>query len=88
MEHSERAREVTEQVALWIENDGERIEAARYKLGVYGVAPGNAFVKYLEVALRDARPYSAPWQVAQNLSPNDYDRIDWDMVAERIKAQG
>lgn len=87
MEHSERGRYVTEQVSVWIENDGELIGEARYRLLAYGVKPGNAFVRYLEALLRNAPRHSAPWQVAQELSPNDYDRIDWEAVADRIKAQ-
>lgn len=83
MEHTERAREVTEQVAVWIENDGQRIDVAR-RCVEFGVKPLRT---YLTMQLQTALRSSAPWQVAQDLSPRDYDRIDWAMVAERIKAQ-
>lgn len=84
-EHSPRGAEVTEQVAVWIENDGELLPTARYKLGLYDVKPGNGFVRWMEQTLRNAREHTAPWQVAQDLSPNDYDRIDWVMVADRVR---
>lgn len=87
MEHSERGREVTEQVALWIENDGQRIDKARDLYGDGRDFELRAMVTYLRMQLQTALRSSAPWQVAQDLSPRDYDRIDWAIVAERIKAQ-
>lgn len=83
MEHSARAAEVTEQVAVWIENDGERIKAAREKLKI-GV---EYFGVWVTRVLQHAPLYSAPWQVAQDMSPRDYMRVDWGKVADRIKAE-
>lgn len=86
MEDSERGRYVTEQVALWIENDGERIEEARANAeaepnGLRG------FEQYLTRVISLARKGQAAWHVQQELAPNDWARIDWAIVAERIKAQ-
>jgi hypothetical protein len=83
VEHSERGRYVTEQVAVWLENDGEYIAEAR-EVAEEGTETLGAWVT---TVLADSREYSAPWQVAQELAPNDWARIDWAIVAERIKAQ-
>lgn len=84
MEHSERGRYVTEQVAVWIENDGEHIADARRLLEWRGV-PG--LEKFLRNVMNAAPNHSAPWQVAQELAPNDYGRVDWATVADRIKPE-
>lgn len=83
MEDSERGRYVTEQVAVWIENDGDYIKNARTvaKLGT------DALAEFLREVIQRSRRSSAPWQVSQELAPNDWARIDWAQVAQRIKAQ-
>ncbi|MEU7814105.1 hypothetical protein [Pseudonocardia sp. NPDC049154] len=81
-EHSDRARYVTEQVKLWIANDGEYYEEARGALRRGGVA---GMQDYLTGVLRDARHESdAAWHVAQELAPNDYDRIRWTDVVDEL----
>lgn len=83
---SEREAYVTEQVALWIENDGEYIEEARANAlaepkGLRG------FEQFLTRIIGIARKGEAAWHVQQELSPNDWGRIRWDVVADRVKAQ-
>lgn len=84
MEHSDRGRWVTFQVQLWIENDGANIVKARElaKQGTQNMAV------HLTGLLVTSNPYSAPWQVAQELAPNDYDRIDWESIAVELREGG
>jgi len=84
-EFSDRGRYVTEQVKLWIANDGDYIKSARLELrdkGVVGLAG------FLMAIMSRAAQYSAPWQVAQELAPRDYGRIHWDEVADEISEKG
>lgn len=83
MEHSERGAYVTEQIALWIANDGEHIEEARANalaepVGLRGME------QYLTRVISLARKGEAAWHVQQELAPNDWARIDWKRVAEEI----
>ena len=80
-EHSERARWVTEQVALWLANDGEYEPVAR-RLARQGALSelGTAYAELIRRAPRG----SAAWQVAQSLAPDDYDRIRWSDVAAEL----
>lgn len=79
-EHSDRARYVTDQVALWIVSDGDYYGKARE----YAEQGPKALQEYAERRLRTARPHSAAWHVRQELAPNDYDRIHWDDVAHQL----
>lgn len=97
-EHSERAKYVTEQVALWLANDYEHYQHAQVCIkegramqalrgGPIGLVNGDVhsvLATSITMVLR-GRPskYSAAWYVAQELSSNDYQRINWaDVVAE------
>lgn len=82
-EHSDRAKWVTNQVALWIANDSDYIGIARGRL-THGI---EVMAEYLTLVIRTGKPYSAPWQVAQELAPSDYDRIRWDDVADEIREE-
>lgn len=87
VEHSERARYVTEQVALWIANDGDHIEEARANI----LAEPNGlrgFEQYLSRVISLARKGEAAWHVQQELAPNDWARIHWDDVAREISEEG
>lgn len=82
MEHSDRAKWVTEQVALWLANDGEFYDTAR-KLARQGSLPDMA-PAYVELLRRaDPRTTHAGWLAAQ-LAPEDYDRIHWADVAAEL----
>lgn len=79
-EHSDRARYVTDQVKLWLANDGQFFEAAK----VTAVDP--EWLKRLgEYLLKTAAEGSAAWQVSQELAPNDYERINWEDVAAELR---
>lgn len=89
MEHSDRGRYVTEQVSLWIQNDGEFVDDIRRRVDVAReIARRDPelldLAAYLSEIIRHAMPYTAPWQVAQELAPNDYDRIDWQSIARDL----
>jgi hypothetical protein len=82
MEQSARGQHVTEQVALWVCNDSQHCDVAR---GFYKSEASLAgLTDYLIRTLRAAAPYSAAWYVAQELSPADYSRIDWGLVADQL----
>ena len=83
MEHSDSAKWITEQVSMWINNDGDHYFRAR---SVAKQAP-EELGAYLKPILCHARPQSAPWHLAQELAPNDYDRIDWASVAEDLASE-
>lgn len=80
MEHSDRGAYVTEQVKLWIANDSDYVRQAQTvaRIGTEHLAE---FAK--DVVLTAPR-HSAPWHVAQELAPNDWDRINWKQVAEEL----
>lgn len=80
-EFSERGRYVTEQVALWLENDGPRVESARNFILTEGTAGLEDFVT---TVCRFARKGDAAWHVAQELAPNDWARVDWVAVRARL----
>jgi hypothetical protein len=82
-EHSERARYVTEQVALWIANDGDYIERARD-----WARSGPLYLqRRLRGVIEAAEEGTPPWHVAQELAPNDFDRVRWRDVAEEIQEE-
>lgn len=82
MEHSERGEYVTSQVSVWICNDGEHVELARRASN-----RGSAHLKtFLIGVISKGRHSSSPWHVAQELAPNDYERVDWDSVARDLQA--
>lgn len=91
-EHSERARYVTGQVALWIANDGDWVEGATHLAGREAAASHTnayqaaypALRDYLVGLLRSAKQGEAVWHVAQELAPNDYARIHWADVADAL----
>lgn len=78
-EHSERARYVTEQVSLWIQNDGEWNALARGRAD-----DPDRLRAFLGSVIRRSPQGKAAWHVAQELTPNDWDRIDWKAVAEEL----
>lgn len=80
-EHSDRARWVTHLVTAWIENDSDYANKAREMYQEFDMA---TFGQYLATTLRRARKYTAPWQCAQELAPNDYQRIHWSDVADSL----
>ena len=86
-EHSERARWVTHLVTVWLENDGDYAENAREivkQATDAGKDPAAELGKSVSALLRIAPHGSAPWQCAQDLAPNDYNRIRWTDVVESL----
>jgi hypothetical protein len=79
-EHSDRARYVTEQVALWLANDGEHVAHAT----ALAVNDLDGLRVYVMMVLRAAPDYSAAWQVRQELAENDFGRIHWADVAAEL----
>jgi hypothetical protein len=82
MEHSDRAKYVTDQVALWITNDSDHIADAQ-RLAKEGSA--HALGNFLITVVRSARPHTAPWHVAQELAANDWGRVDWHEVLRQVQ---
>lgn len=83
MDHSDRRRYVTNQVSMWVCNDRNiYFQARQMAAEVSAIDLGS----YLIPIIQRARPHSTPWQVAQELAPNDYNRIDWSSVAEDLTA--
>ena len=81
MEHSDRGKYVTELVSTWICNDGAFYNKAR-NCASRGVRSLECYILYL---LRDFDPpLPTPLQVAQELAPNDYNRIDWQSIADDL----
>lgn len=78
-EHSDRGRYVTDQVKLWLENDGQVIDSARKVAAVDGLA---GFVEYVSTIVR--RQAGAAWHVRQELAENDYGRINWAEIYGEI----
>lgn len=87
-EHTERARYVTEQVALWLANDGDHAERARTLAQRDASAWAGDFPRLAEYVITVLRnPLSegaAAWHVARELAPNDYARIRWADVAHQL----
>ena len=100
-EHSARAQYVTEQVELWLANDFEYYNHAQVcikegramqalKGGPIGLVDGaihSVLATSITMVLRQAHthPYSAAWHVAQELAPNDYQRIDWASIVASLE---
>ncbi|WP_040829060.1 hypothetical protein [Nocardia jiangxiensis] len=92
-EHSERGRYVTEQVALWIANEGDATFYKGTNDRIAFIAARHAWdgeldalARFATHLIRTAQPAHAAWQVQQELAPNDYDRIRWEDVAAELKA--
>lgn len=82
VEHTDRSKEVTHLVSVWVVNDGDHFYNARHMIREGG---SGALACYLLGVLKSAPEFSAPWQTAQDLAPNDYaHRIDWDAVAAEL----
>jgi hypothetical protein len=79
---TEREAYVTEQVAVWIENDGKHYYDA---VTLANKEMHDALKRYLTKTIRYSRKPQAAWHVGQELAPNDWDRIDWVAVADRLK---
>jgi len=89
MEHSEyeRGLYVTEQVSLWIVNDGEHYFHAVRKAGM-ATDSTFAIASFIRQTLKTAPNGSVAWHVAQELAPNDYGRIDWKSVVNDLVGDG
>lgn len=80
MEHSDRGRYVTDQVQVWILNDGACIGAARM------VAEDGAVAveRHLWTLVTRAAPHSGAWHTGQELAPNDRGRVDWEGITRAL----
>ena len=77
---TDRERAVTELVSLWITNDRQHYGKARQC-----AQEGNSALQtYIRRTLFTALSFSAARQVANELSSNDYSRIDWASVARDL----
>lgn len=70
-------KDATEQVSLWINNDGDYYDAARLIIRHHGL---DEFMRAMAATL-DARETEAVRSVRAHLSRNDMDRIEWFEVA-------
>lgn len=84
-EHSDRARYVTEQVALWIENDGHHADEARQCAKMDGEY--TYLAQYCTRVIKCAARGEAAWHVLQEMAPNDWVRVHWDEVAASLLAK-
>lgn len=80
MEHSDKTRENTEWVAVWIVNDGDYYFTAQE----YAREGVDELAVYLTDVLHAASPNTGAWHTAQELSANDYERIDWQSIADDL----
>lgn len=81
-EHSERGRYVTDQVKLWLENDGPVLARARKVSAQDGF---DGFVEFVTTWIRTAHETSTPaWHVREELAGNDYDRVNWIEIYKEI----
>lgn len=89
-EHSERSREVSVQVALWVSNDGDIDPAHNDRIAFVAARKAadslTDLADYVTTLIRQAAPSSAAAQVRDELAPNDYDRIDRALVAAELEA--
>lgn len=84
-EHSERGRYVTDQVKLWLENDGPVLARARKVAAQDGF---NSFVEFVTTWIRTATHASTPaWHVREELASNDYDRVNWLEIYEETSEE-
>lgn len=75
-EHSDRGQYVTNQVALWICNDGDYYPQALDLARKFDTS-GN-LAAFLIRTIQAAPRYKAPWHIAEELSPNDLrTRVNW-----------
>jgi hypothetical protein len=76
--------EATRLVSLWITNDSEHYHAARRSaLDGLPISMGG----HLTHVLKTAKPHTAAWHTAQELSPNDYLRVNWAEVSRDLRAE-
>ena len=83
-EHSDRARYVTEQVALWIVNDGDHVDEARANAEAERGGAYRGLEQFCTRVISLARKGEAAWHVGQEMAPNDWARIRWDDVANQL----
>lgn len=86
MEHSERGRHVTEEVALWIANDGEHVNEAQANAAAERGGAYRGLEQFCTRLILHARRGEAAWHVRQELANNDFARIDWRRVADELLA--
>lgn len=84
---------VTEMVSTWIisesdldEHSGARKRVAEHASDYAQAGNDDGLRAYITAQLRKARRYSAAREVADELSANDYDRIDWSEVSAALRA--
>lgn len=77
-------REATDQVSMWICNDGSFYEPAR-ALAVNKDVAG--LRDYLTLTLNNAPRDSAAWYARHNLSDADMERIEWFEIASDLAAE-
>lgn len=80
---TDRSDYVTEQVSLWLQTDGDYIKDAR-RAADAGIPNLAAWAR---IVILTSVKSSAPWQVKQELAPNDWARIDWAQIVEDIKPE-
>lgn len=81
-EQSNRGRYVTEQVQIWIENDGDRIEKAKEQ------ARRGDLDRYLKGEIQFAKSWDAAHHVKQELAWNDLEyRVDWQAIAASLLSE-
>ena len=85
MEYSERGRYVTEQVALYLANEGTEVDGRRVAFRCADLADSGdlAALATFARATITSLPEAAP--VRRELAVNDWERIDWAAVADEVR---
>lgn len=89
-EHSPRGKEVTMQVGLWLANegdfdpkhDGKRVAEVAAEFA--RAEDYTALADYATGLIKRAVSSQAAWHVKQELASNDFDRINWEDVAQEL----
>lgn len=84
MEHSEKGREVTDWVSVWLVNDSDTYFGA---LDAARCGDLETLESFVVETLKGAPEHSGAWYTAQELSANDYERIDWQDIADTLTAE-
>jgi hypothetical protein len=77
------SEEITHLVSAWIESDQPYYHLAR-DIASYDVS---AMAAILTEVLKSAMPATAAWHTARELSAADYDKVNWQEIADTLLAE-
>lgn len=79
-EHSDRAKYVTEQVRIWVENDPKYRDLARH----WARQSVNELAVSLTSVIRNPRVHPDVAHVHDVMSYSDFDKVHWDEIAASL----